>query len=264
MIIRLCCWNNRAFFGNYRVVFTKLSHRYYYLICLMAFLANAVDAQVIFISKDDFISTKQYFDRSYGSDYNLLNGRLYDLPYSASTHPFLHSDQFKPGNIQLNDEVYTGVPINYNINDQQVVLQYLSNSGLTQKLILNQEAIESFQLDGKLFRRLSFPETGTRFFQVVRSGDISCYLYWEKKLHKTSASFDTPYNYSKQTRIVYIFRKGHLYIISNRSSFTSLFNQVHKKEIEQYLKREKIRFRNSTEESLSNLIDFCARFDQDQ
>ena len=230
----------------------------------MAFLVNALDAQVIFISKNEFSDTREYFDRSYGSDYNLLNGRLYDLPYSATTHPFLDSDQVRPGNIRLNEEDYTGIPINYNIHDQQVVLQYLSNSGLTRKLILNNDLIESFQLDGKLFRKMTFPETGTRFFQVVHSGEISCYLYWEKKLYKTSSSFDTAYNYSKQTRRVYIYMKGQLYPISNRSSFTSLFNQAHRNEIEQYLKREKIRFKSATEESLSNLIDFCARFDQDQ
>jgi len=230
----------------------------------MAFLVNALDAQVIFISKNDFFEIREYYDRSYGSDYNLLNGRLYDLPYSASTHPFLDSDQFRPGNIRLNEDDYSGIPINYNIHDQQVVLQYISNSGFTRKLILNNELIESFQLDGKLFRKMTFPETGTRFFQVVRSGELSCYLYWEKKLHRTSTSFDTPFNYSKQTRRVYIYKNGQLHLISNRSSFTSLFNQAHMKEIEQYLKREKIHFRSATVESLSNLIDFCTRFDQDQ
>lgn len=240
------------------------NYRYYYLICLMAFLVNALDAQVIFISKNDLFDIREYYDRSYGSDYNLLNGRLYDLPYSPNTHPFLDSDRFRPGSIRLSEEDYTGIPINYNIHDQQVVLQYLSNSGFTRRLILNSELIESFQLDGKLFRKMTFPETGTMFFQVVRTGEISCYLYWEKKLNKTSSSFDTPYNYSKQTRRVYIYKKGQLYPISNRSSFTSLFNQAHMKEIELYLKREKIRFKSATEESLSDLIDFCTRFDQDQ
>ena len=245
-------------------MFSELSHRYYYLICLMAFLVNALDAQVIFISKADFINTKEYFDRSYGSDYNLLNGRQYDLPYSSLSHPFLGSDQFRPGNIRLNAEDYTGIPINYNIHDQQVVLQYLSPTGLTRKLVLNRELIENFQLDGKMFLKMSFPETGTRFFQVVRTGEMACYLYWEKKLHKTSTSFDTPYSYSKQTREVYLYMAGKLNLITNRSSFTALFDQAHRKEIEQYLRKDKINFRKISEEGLSTLFDYCARFDQDQ
>jgi hypothetical protein len=260
---RLLTSVNGLFFEKFRALSSGLNHRYLYLICLTAFLVSAIDAQVIYISENDLHETWEHFDHSYSSDYNLLNGRLYDLPYSANTHPFLHSDQFRPGSIRLNEEDYTGISINYNIHDQQVVLQYLSNSGLTQKLILNQEFIESFQLDGKLFRKLSFPETGTRFFQVVRTGDISCYFYWVKKLHMSSSSFNTPYSYSKQTRKVYLYKEGQLHLISDRSSFATLYNQAYRKEIEQFLRREKIRFRNVSEESLSHLIDFCIRLDQD-
>jgi hypothetical protein len=98
----------------------------------------------------------------------------------------------------------------------------------------------------------------------VRTGEMACYLYWEKKLHKTSTSFDTPYSYSKQTREVYLYMAGKLNLITNRSSFTALFDQAHRKEIEQYLRKDKINFRKISEEGLSTLFDYCARFDQDQ
>ena len=104
---------------------------------------------------------------------------------------------------------------------------------------------------------MSFPETGSSFFQVLNSGELACYLLWEKKLQQSMASGQTSYKYSKQSREIYVQREGRMHVIRSTSSFTGLFDEAYRKEIQDYIRQQKIRFKNASEEQLLELVDFC-------
>jgi hypothetical protein len=146
------------------------------ILSLNFFLNKTVIAQLVYVSEKEFYELKENFDHLNGPDYNLLNGRQFDLPYSGISHPYFNTDRYRPGCLLLNGEAYDGVTINYDIVDQQVVLQSPDNSGQIIKVVLSRELIDRFKIDGLTFRLMSLPETGSSFFQVVSSGDISCYL----------------------------------------------------------------------------------------
>ena len=146
------------------------------ILSLNFFQNAALSAQVNYETEKGFYELKEYFDHLNGPDYNLLNGRQNNIPYSGTSHPYFHSDQYRPGSLLLNGEAYDSVTINYDIVDQQVILQSPDNSGQIIKIVLNRELIDQFKIDGLTFRLMSLPETGSSFFQVVSSGDISCYL----------------------------------------------------------------------------------------
>ncbi len=227
------------------------------ILSLNFFLNKALSAQQIFVSEKGFYELKENFDHLNGPDYNLLNGRQYDLLNSGKSHPYFNTDRYRPGSLLLNGETYDSITINYDIFDQQVTLQYPGNSGHDLKVVLNREMIDHFQIDGKTFRKMSFPETGSSFFQVVSSGDISCFLLWKKTLHRSIASGKTSYKYSKQSRGVYLQMEERLYVVRSRSSFTSIYDEAYRKEIKEFLRREKIRFRNASDEKLRELMNFC-------
>lgn len=227
------------------------------LICLIASACVTLYSQVRYQDIEEFHQIKDHVDRIQGSDINLLNGRSYYLLYSSISHPFLDSDRYRPGDIELNGEHYQDIPINYDICNQQIILQYSRFTGQTRHLVLNNEFIDQFSIEGKRFCKLKFPATGSLFFQVVRSGTISCYLYWYKKLFKTSTSNNTPFKYSEAFREVYFYKSGELHPIKNRSSFTDLFDPAYEKEINHFLRSEKIRFKKASDESLGKLVDFC-------
>ena len=190
---------------------SRLTPIYACLICLLTFLVSGLNAQVNDQSEKDFYLLKDYFNRSYGVDHNLLNGRQYHLVYSSVSHPFYNTDQYTAGSLLLNGVNYEDIPINYDIYKQELILQYTTYSGQSRMLVLTRELIDRFTLEEKIFRRMSFPETGARFFQVVSSGEISCYIYWEKKLAYSPSSFSTSYNYNKASRRVYFFKSGQLH-----------------------------------------------------
>jgi hypothetical protein len=227
------------------------------ILSLNFFLNKALSAQPTYVSEKEFYELKENFDHLNGPDYNLLNGRQYYLPYSGISHPYFNTDRYRPGSLLLNGEAYDSVTINYDISDQQVILQYPGISGQNIKVVLNRELIDHFKIDGKTFRKMSFPETGSSFFQVVSSGDISCFLRWEKRLNRSSYSGNTSYKYSKQSREIYLQKGGQLYVVRSRSSFTGIFDEAYQEEIKGFLRREKIRFRNASDEKLGDLMNFC-------
>jgi hypothetical protein len=227
------------------------------ILSLIFFLNRALSAQHIYVSEKGFYELKENFDHLNGPDYNLLNGRQYDLLNSGKSHPFFNTDRYRPGSLLLNGETYDSITINYDIFDQQLTLQYPGNSGQDLKVVLNREMIDHFQIDGLTFRLMSFPETGSSFFQVLSSGDLSCFLLWKKTLSRSTASGNTSYKYSKQSREVYLQREDRLYVVRSRSSFTSIYDEAYRKEIKEFLRREKIRFRNASDEKLGELMNFC-------
>ena len=232
------------------------------ILSLNFFLSSALSAQVSHAAEQGFYELKEIFDQGYVPDHNLLNGREYELPYAATSHPYFNTDLYRPGSLLLNGEAYESVPINYDIVDQQLILQViLQNPGSLFdreiKVVLNTEFIDHFKINGLMFRKIAFPETGSSFFQVVGSGDTGCFLLWKKTLHSSIYSGSTRYTYSKQSREIYLQKKGQLHLVRSRSSFTSLFDEKYQQEINEFLRREKIRFRNASAEELGDLMNFC-------
>jgi hypothetical protein len=223
-------------------------------------LNKALTAQSDYESEKEFYELKEIFDYLNGPDYNLLNGRQYVLPNSGNSHPYFNTEHYRPGSLVLNGEAYDSVLVNYDIYDQQLILQVSGwFSDLNNKIVLNREEIDHFQIDGLTFRKMSFPKTGTSFFQVLSSGEISCYLLWTKKLYRSSTSSNAKFRYLKQSREVCLQREGRLYVVSSRSSFTSIYDEAYRKEIREFLRREKIRFKNASDEKLGELMNFCTQ-----
>jgi len=232
-----------------------------YLTCLVSLLFGAVNAQVeTQVNRQvekAFLETKNHFDRSYGTNFNLLNGRKYYLLYSSNSHPFLYSDHYRPENLWINGVSFEGIPINYDIYKQKLILQYRSYSGEARKLILNEELIDRFSLNGKDFRRLYFPETGFGYFQVVTSGELSFYFSWGKTMFYSPTSDSTPYNYTKPSRKAYLYKSGQLHSIKSRSAFTNAFEKKYRRDINRFLRKEQINFRSSTDDHINRLMEYC-------
>jgi hypothetical protein len=228
------------------------------ILSLNFLLNKTLSAQPAYTSEKEFYQLKEHFDHLNGPDYNLLNGRQYELPYAGNSHPYFNTDLFRPGSLLLNGEAYDSVTINYDIFDQQLILQYPGSlSGHDLKVVLNRKSIDYFKIDGLTFRLMSFPETGNSFFQLVSSGNISCFLRWEKRLNRSTYTGNTSYKYSKQSREIYLQMEGQLYVVRNKSSFTGIFDEAYQEEIKGFLRREKIRFRNASDKELGRLMNFC-------
>ena len=227
------------------------------MICLLALPLKHLNAQVESEPEKSFLEVRAYFNQSYGANVNLLNGRQYYLLYSSNSHPFLDSEQYGAEELWLQGKQYEGIPINYDLYKQELVLQYSDYSGVARQLSLNEELIYGFTLNSRTFRKLLFPETGTGYFQVVYAGELSFYFFWEKTMYYSPASNSTPYNYTKASRKAYLKKSGALHAIKSRSSFTQVFDKRYRKDLNRYLRKEAISFKTSSDESIQHLMEYC-------
>ena len=152
-----------------------------FMLFWLTFCLNGLSpAQQSIFPNSTFNGWKDYFDKSYGPDFELINGIQYVNPFSDSEeHPFLGDDQFYDGYAVINDRQYSGLRLKYDIYRHGVVLRYEPFPGRTDQILLNNAAIDAFYLDRKLFRKYSFSETGVAFMQVIESGDFLSYLLHE-------------------------------------------------------------------------------------
>jgi hypothetical protein len=214
---------------------------------------------IVLSGQDDlqFRQAKERFERSYGSDHNLLNGRQYYLLYSNTSHPFLGGELARPGRLVLNGVVYEGVPINYDLYQQAVVLQYISHAGETRYLELNREFLDEFRLDGKVFRKVAVQGDKEQYAQLIRAGTRQFIIVWKKNMNYKASMNQTPYRYTSLSKKIYFEDSGVIQPVASRSSFLKQFDDAQRSPIRQYLKQEGIRFKKSTDFELQKLLDYC-------
>lgn len=243
---------------NARSVFS-----YCLLIGLLNLLFIRLNAQDSDQTATEFYQLKDYFDHSYGADYNLLNGKkYYRLYFNTIGHPFFNEDQFTKGSLLINGVLYEDVLIKYDIYNKQVVLQRNGQWGQIEQLILTKEFIDEFTLDGKLFRKMSFPETGTRFFQIVNTGEAPCFLLWGKTMSIEGATLIT--HFTQQKGEIYLLVSDQLNLIRNISSLIEIFGKQNSREIRRFKRRHKVSFRKVSDESLRELVNYCVNLTNDK
>jgi len=201
---------------------------------------------------------KLYYDQLYGADYSLVNGTKYLNLYPFSNgHPFLGEDQFYTGNLMINNQLYQGVEIKYDVHNQQVILQYHHFSGSLDRIILIKEFINEFEINGKLFRQYNFSETNPCFYQVVTHGEIYCLYYWTKEMKLSGSSSDNLYKYMPEKKESFLVINQQLYAFKDRRSFLKLLPEENREEIKQFMKSNKIWLINAGVYQLQQLLSYC-------
>ena len=228
------------------------------LLSLLSLFVLTAEAQESFQPDNNFLQVKEFFDQSYGEDFNLRSGKQYAHHYfDVSSHQFFNSALYREGSLTIKGNKYAGVLINYDIYNQLLVLQHTDYSGRTELLQLTEEFIEQFTIDGKLFVKMTFQQTGTSFFQVIQSGKLACLSYWEKDLVYSPSAMESSYSFNKQLRRTFLLKEEQLRSFSSKSSFVKNFNQEIQHDIKRYLRREKMYFRQLSDENLIRILEFC-------
>ncbi|MCK4700218.1 MAG: hypothetical protein KAT38_07780 [Bacteroidales bacterium] len=205
-----------------------------------------------------FNEWKAFFDQSYGPDFELVNGIKYVYPFfNPSDHPFLGEDRFYTGYVVINGRQFPNLKIKYDICIQRIVLDYTFFLGEKEQIILNNEFIDAFELDGKLFRKYSFPETGTKFLQVIESGDLCCLYFWKKKFNNLPISIRNASSFSPPKKKTYLILNDEIWPFNTKRSFLKLFPEGHQKQIDQFIRTNKIGLKEAPDNMMHQLINFC-------
>ena len=195
-----------------------------------------------------------------GHQAHLYNGPLYppyDRPFTEG-HQYFLNDSFNTGDVFYDGLLYTGQPLKYDvIRDELVLLHY--NQAYPINLL--KEKVAWFSFAGHFFIKitadtsLNFPGDGF-YDQLFVSKEIQFLAKRRKLIQEMSsrATIETrPYN-----RVSYfIVKDGKYHTLRNKKTLMNLMRDK-KNEVQEFIKRNGLRFKTSFEEDVRKTVQFYA------
>jgi hypothetical protein len=196
-------------------------------------------------------------DRVYGLDPLLYNGKKYSyfLPHGTGGNQFLLSADYHIGEVAIRGKKFEGVSINYDIYNQQLLLQYINESGAIDIIMISKAWLESFRVDNMLFRYLSLND-GPRFYQVLGEGPFFILYYCRKDLKLDYANGTSNFTFSKPRISRYVLINDDIYPFGNTRGLVSIFDPALKNRIREYIRDNGINLKKASDKTMTELINY--------
>jgi hypothetical protein len=197
-------------------------------------------------------------DNVFDSDPLLYNGKQYSyfIPFTTGGHQFFSEPQFVTGTVTIRGVTYTDLFLNYDIYNQQLVLQYVNAIGARNQIILSEAWLESFRLDKTNFELIRTQDSLKQIFQVIGQGKYSILYKWKKELVMDGFVGATNHTFTKPRREMYLFSDDQIFRYDNNKTFYSLFLPGKKERIIEYLRTNRINVKKSVDSNMNKLVNY--------
>ena len=210
----------------------------------------------------DYRSTEKIIDLYYaalGEQAPIYNGHEYieNALILQEGHPFFKSSLFTNGDIYFDGMLFLGVPMVYDLIKDQVVIRDFHN---IYKINLPASKIQQFILSDHVFVRIvhnNFNEINTGFYEQLYKGKVGLFAKREKAIIEKHGSQQID-NVVVSTNSYYVMKKDIYYKFKNERSLLKILNDK-KKEIQQYFKKNRIRYKDDPERSMVMAIEYYNR-----
>lgn len=183
-------------------------------------------------------------DRAFGQDQELVNGLQYYNHHPRSLgNPYLLEGFVHQGSVSLRGVVYSNIWLRYDIFAQQVEVEYRTLNGADNQVVLVGDRLDYFRISEHYFRNLSFGGEAKRFYQVIGSGRMICYIGWNKKLIPRVSDSRFTEEYTPPKRKYLLELDGEISEFKSKSDFVKLFPAERKKEIKKLVRQNHMQFR---------------------
>jgi hypothetical protein len=201
---------------------------------------------------------KDSFNLVYGFDPILYNGKIYKyFPKSNIIgNQFFIDENFLPGEITIRDKKYSNLKLNYDIYNQDLILKFESAEGFINSLIVSKAWLQEFSISGFKFKICKLNDFPERIYQVIGDDSVQIYYYHKKNLELNNVSGLSRYTF-KHERTRYLYKNRILYQYSTNKSFVKLFNTRNQPDIRQFMRKNKIKVKKSSDAQINQLISFC-------
>jgi hypothetical protein len=207
----------------------------------LVFLTPARGQQV---SDDSPSGYYELVDRAYGQDQELVNGlQYYDYHPRSLGNPYLLEGFVHLGDVSIRGVIYNNVWLQYDIFAQQVEVEYRTMGGADNQVVLVGDRVDEFRIGEYFFMNLSLVGEQERFYQVIGSGRMVCYIKWEKKLIPRVGDSRFTEEFSSPKRKYLLELDGEINDFQSKSDFVKLFPEDRKKEIKKLVRQNSMQFR---------------------
>jgi len=229
--------------------------RFFYilLICGLSQHVTAQNADDTTLHENALNAIGVYY-QTLGEESPLYNGSEYiEYAYTLQEgHPFFQVVNFINGNVNVDGMIFHDVPMLYDIVKDQLIIQDFQK---VYKINLPADRVQQFFLLGHLFVRLNASDqVKTGFYDQLYKGKISLFAKREKKIVEKYSNIQISKVVISQN-VYYIKKDGVYYTIKNKSSLFSALKSK-KKEVQQYLKANDIKFKREPERAMIMAVKY--------
>lgn len=183
-------------------------------------------------------------DRAYGQDQELVNGMQYYNHHPRSLgNPYLLEGFVHQGSVSIRGVVYNNIWLKYDIYAQQVEVEYRTLNGADNQVVLVGDRVDNFRIGEHYFRNLSLGGEPERFYQVIGSGRMVCYIMWDKKLIPLSGDSRFIEQFTPPRRKYLLELDGVISEFQGKKDFVKLFPLEKKKEMKKLVRQNSMQFR---------------------
>jgi hypothetical protein len=197
------------------------------------------------------------FDEAYGVDYNLVNGIKHVNFYAdAVGHPFLIDNNFRNGWVEIRGIKYENQKLNYDIYNQQIIAEYTSKLIGIQRFIIPNFHLKSFEMEGRLFRKMKIGDREERFYEILSNGKYPILFSYDRKYEVNTGFSEKGFYFSDIIKRMYMRDGAELIRFTSNRNFRNLFPESIHKDIRYYMKRYRINVKRSGVEDLKKMIEY--------
>jgi hypothetical protein len=231
--------------------------RFFYILltCSLTQHVTAQNADDTTLHENALNAIDVYY-QNLGEESPLYNGSGYiEYAYTLQEgHPFFQITNFVNGNINLEGMIFHDVPMLYDIVKDQLIIQDFQR---VYKINLPADRIQQFFLLDHLFVRLT-PNASdpikTGFYDQLYKGKTALFAKREKRVLEKYSNIQISKVVISQN-IYYIKREGVYYTVKNKSSLLAALKSK-KKEVQQYLKTNNIKFKREPERAMIMAVKY--------
>jgi hypothetical protein len=201
-------------------------------------------------------------NRAFGQDQELVNGRQYYNRHPRSMgHPYLLQGWVHQGSVTLRGKAYDNIWLKYDIESQQVEVEYRTMSGGDNQVVLVNDRIDEFSIENYYFKRMNLePELSQiQFYQVLGSGPMVWYIRWEKKLVPVSGDSRFIEEYSQSKRHYLVDLNGNVHPFHNDRSFVQLFPRETQKDMKRLIRANHLQIRTASVQQIELFIQAATK-----
>lgn len=190
----------------------------------------------------------QLYTQSIGVQSHLFNGSEYrEYVPQGDEFPYLYDDVMT-GGIKYNGQVYENIPLQYDLEKDQVITSY--PYGSTVQLIRSN--VEYFDIEGHRFVRLDYDKVAEGFYDLLYDGKMKFYARREKQRVSRIYGNQAETYFDELVKHL-ILKDGVFYPVRGKRSVMALMKD-RKKELKRALREKKMLFGENREKSVTLLL----------
>jgi len=191
----------------------------------------------------------------------LYNGKIYSFypPHGIIGNQYFFQSEhtFISANIIYQNKIFNNQKCNYDIYNQQCILNILLPGKGETNLILELSELSQMEADGKIFKTHTPLNEKLKLFQTIGNDNLFFYLHWYKRFETKTGVNNYTYEFTAPLRKVYLLKDNQFISINKQKDFLQQFESPKSINIKKYMHQHKIKLNKANDDELLKLIEYC-------